>query len=790
VVALTADVPPGGEGAVVVWFPPEGDPVRYEGSNRGDEVQIEFVARGSGRYRVELGRGRLRAPLRSRRFRVEALPDDPPDLEVSGPGGEVELKPEDTLSLSILAGDDFALTRLELVVVKEGREVDRAPIADVDGEPRFEGLHVWSPAALGGEGGELTLIVEAWDNDTVHGPKVTRSRPLEVWVPTARDHHRKVLALKTRLLDQSLDLLAALLVDNALLDRDGSREGVLTQYDREARLASGLFTTAAELAQAMEQDRFERREVFLGIGIAIENLARRWEAVAEVVETQIRPDGHLVLDGGTLSRLASRRDDTISELEQIVLDLAAFIDLQIGEEVQDRLAGLEPDLADLADLLRQSQEGAILDEEIEAALEELMRKLAEIAQQMAQRTRGPNDSFQNRMPDQLQRSVMEEIRELLAQGRHDEALEMLRQAMDALEAMRSGLEEQAQQMAGGQEAERLRQALQEGIDEAKRLEAEQQAIIDETEALQLRFGTGDAFSEAEQAKLVRDIEELQERVSALPPDGLGEPTRGQVASWARAASRNAERLAQRFGEGNLQSAAAQAAEVESYMQLARAELNAADGESAEAVRATRQELREARDLAADIGQRLAQADARARRAQGQAADASTGTQQRQGQTAQGVGRLGETMEQMGGSAYNPVSARENLETARRMMERSQRRLEQGLTGPAVGSQQDALRQLQAFRQSLEEAQQSMQQGGPMGQGQQAMRSGQGGRRGPWQRAEDYQGDADSPDDVELSDPDDFVSPEAFRALVQEEAGGDAPERYRPMNNSYYEELIK
>jgi hypothetical protein len=41
-----------------------------------------------------------------------------------------------------------------------------------------------------------------------------------------------------------------------------------------------------------------------------------------------------------------------------------------------------------------------------------------------------------------------------------------------------------------------------------------------------------------------------------------------------------------------------------------------------------------------------------------------------------------------------------------------------------------------------------------------------------------------------SDPEDFVSPEAFRSLIQKEAAGEAPKRYKPLNNSYYEELAR
>ncbi len=67
----------------------------------------------------------------------------------------------------------------------------------------------------------------------------------------------------------------------------------------------------------------------------------------------------------------------------------------------------------------------------------------------------------------------------------------------------------------------------------------------------------------------------------------------------------------------------------------------------------------------------------------------------------------------------------------------------------------------------------------------------GGRQSnPWDRAEEWNGTDPRGAEVELSHPDDFVTPEAFRALIQEEAAGEAPERYVPLNNSYYEELVK
>jgi hypothetical protein len=125
------------------------------------------------------------------------------------------------------------------------------------------------------------------------------------------------------------------------------------------------------------------------------------------------------------------------------------------------------------------------------------------------------------------------------------------------------------------------------------------------------------------------------------------------------------------------------------------------------------------------------------------------------------------------------------------MLRAGSRLEQGRPGRARGAQDGALQQLEQFRESLEQAQSAMQQGSMPGVESMAQRGAGQGRRGqdPWGRMRDLNG-LDQGGDVEMPEPDDFLGPAAFRELVLEGAQDDVPKRYRPLNNSYYEELVR
>lgn len=789
-VALEADLPRSGGRAELEWQ--RSDDEAVAGRVQGKHLQVDFTTPGRSTYRVLLYPEGRKEPLRSRVFRVEALPDDPPELEVAGPADGSEIHPEDPVRLTVRASDDFALTRLRLVAERRGRRVARVPLADVAGQSRWDGSVDWIPGEhLKGKGGKIALVVEAWDNDTVRGPKVTRSRPVDIYVPTPRDHHQRVLAAKRLMLDQSLELLAELLVVNASSGDRLRRDRVLSDFEHQDRLATALFETAAELARAMEQDEFERRDVYLGIGLLVQNLGRVWSPLRETVESRVRPEASHHLPTSVLVRLRDQREEAISELERIVLDLSAFIDLQVGEDIDSELAELEPTLAELSSLIRQAEEGKPVDAEIQRALEELASSLKELAREMAERSGGPDDGFTNKVPQELSEDLLSEVQRLLEEGRHAEAMEKLRQAMEAVSAMREQLSKEGEQMAGSQISSELQRQISESLAELQELEKRQEEVIEQTRSIQERLGDGSGTSPAQRAGLLKDIEKLRDLIEGLPPSESSGMFRAEIRNWSRVADRLSFSLRESFLAGELEDAASFAESAGTYLEeIGRVSRSAASGTEGRA-----QALKDSEEglaLASDLAERLRKARERATAHQQQAASGSEGVRQQQQGVREGVGQLQEQMEGMGGSAYNPVQGREQLGTAGQLMERAEARLGEGEMGGALASEQDALRQLQALRESLEQSQQALQQGQRMGKPGAMAQGGAGQQSGnPWRRTEDWGGGSDSSRaEVEMSDPDDFLSPEAFRALVQEEASGDAPERYRPLNNSYYEELVR
>jgi len=758
---------------------------------QGSRLTLAFTSPGGGSYQILLDRGGGRSVLHSRRFRVEALPDDPPRLEVHAPA-DLEVRPKDTLRLELRVSDDFALSRLERVISRNGREVSRASWAEVDGAPQWNGELTWMPFEdLGDRGGKMQLVVEAFDNDTVNGPKVTRSRPLRVYVPTERDQHQQVLRLKQLLLEQGIDLLAPMLLA-AVADDEPDKDALLAEFDSQRRLAMSFFEVAGKLAEAGSKDRFEKRRVFLGIGQLVENFARRFRGYEEFIESELRHQKSPHLYGSTLEGLAMVRGAAITELEQVLTDLSAFVELHRGEDVYEKVSGAEAALSSLSDLLRDGVAGKPVQKDLQEALARLAEQLRELSNSLAERSRGPNDSFQNKLPQDLGNDLLRKVSELIAEGRYGEALDLLRQAMDAAAALRGALD-QEQQMAGGQQAEQLQAQMREAIAEARALEERQEALLESTRKLKQRYGDGEPMAEKERARLVADLDELLERISALPPTGLPPRTTGSIRQRARLAHGLTEDMGQAWlREGDLNRAIERGEVAVAYLESMKDDLvNMPDGFQQGREHANSR-ISEASGLAGQIVARLQQGMRRASGQQSKAGRAGEGTRAKQDQLRGDVGRLRARLENrsgLGGGAYNPIAGRESLEAAGQLMGGASSGLRQGRLGQAMRSEQGALEQLKGFRESLEASQQAMQSSGGMGAGMMARRGGQRGQGDPWQRLEGLNGDS-SGGEVELPDPADFVTPEAFRSLVQEGAVGDAPSRYRPMNSSYYEELLR
>lgn len=747
----------------------------------GDELEATFTTDSSTWYRVEVPRGFGRDPLVSRRFAIELLPDDFPALEVSAPPGPLTVTPEDSVPLRVIASDDFGLGAATLITQKGDEVVGRRSLGDVKDLAEWEQLVRWEPGSVE-VGGDLSLVVEVSDNDTVNGPKITRSRPVEVYVPTARDQRRRVFELKKRLHEVTIDLLADVLVTDVEPDGRTRRPALLEEYDGQVRLAGEFFATAEALLEAMDADELGKATDRAGIYGMVANFDVHWTRVVGFVENTIRVLDRTYVRPGVVEEHLRNIAPVITELEQIALDLESYVDVQSGQELRGDLAQLAETFADTQDALRRAADGEPMGDELQEALEAVRQRMNEIAQKMAERSKGTNDGFANRMPAGS-KSKLAEAEELIRQGKFEEAAELLRQLDEEMAALDQELAEEPDIRSGSMDTQELEQSLTEAIEQTRQLEREQEAINQQSQELAEKFADEAANEAMEEIR--QDVAKLREQVDALRDVQGGQdifaPT-GAERSSVRSASYEARALDEELEAGRTAAASPIAREA------ARRLRQAAEASSD---RGRAKEERQAAKLAESIADRLDELQQAQQQSRAQARRAGQQAGEQQGSTGESLRGLRERLQQSSGSAFIPAAGKQALQNAQGAMEGSQRSLAEGDPSRANRAGKDGLGQLQAARESLEGALQRLRNGGQQGQagGEQ---QGQPGGRMPGREGWDSHARKDNQDSgqTKVTDPDEFVGPEAWRQLLQEGAQGDAPDRYRPLNGTYYEELTR
>lgn len=768
---------PAGSGARLWWGDAEAD-----GSITlsGDRIEGRFVVPGGGFWSVELERTLGRNPLRTRQFRVGALKDGAPRLEVSGPGEIPSAEVGGTWVLDVRASDDHELGTLTWVLRHGSQEIASAPIAEVRSLPSWSGSVPFTmPDVVAGRSGALELLVVACDTADHPAPNCTRATALRTRLTNDEERRERSVEATRRLAEAVIDWLGPALVHHSGARPTTPEAQLRAEMDDERELARTVFELGAAATAAMRSDARERRDRFQGVTTILDNLGRRWSAL-DGAAARVFGDGRGLGPAG-LQWFQEARAQMVAELERAVLDLGAIADQQRGERALAEAARATESLDRLEELAKAGEEGSPRPAEAQAALDALRRQMEALATQLREQLAGGPETFANRNPAETSESALDEIEQLMREGRWDEAAAKIAEAASAMDKLRDALAEQQ-----GQSGSQAQEKLEEDIDAAL---AEAEALQEAQEDLQARTRATSGKDDPERARLLGEAQRLRDRVAALPRDVADPGLQRAIAQRTRQAVPAAEAVRDDIQRGEYEAAALEARDVAERLQELADDLGRDEPSRADRARAAAEAARTARQLADRL-------DAAGEPAPGRG-PGQGGLAEEQGRLGERLQRLRERVDRIGGGAFNPAEGRELLERTGQSMRAAGQRLKAGEGARAAGSQGDAVAQLQQFRDAMGQARQGMGQQ-PMGPPSQPG-SGQagGGGQGPagssWaQGAFDDLRDDGGPGAGEVVMPreEDFVGPEALRALIQEGAAAESPDAYKPLQNPYFEEIAR
>jgi hypothetical protein len=749
--------------------------------NRG-RIEAEFTVTGDGGYHITEKNGKEKSVNRT----ITALEDRTPEISIESPGGDViEVGGDERIQIFYQAADDFGLGKFKLTVEGDAGKSEKLIANPEDSPKTYGGEITWNLSSLEQvQGGTIKLRVEAYDNDTISGPKAGVSNAITLKLMDAERKHEEVLNLSEQLMEELIDILGDEIEITQKMKESGSPKssevnidlgqitGVQDPLTRKIESAQNTLRTTLG---SMTEDGMSDYTNFVGLS----NMEIRIGAL--LGERTELLENFAIVDLPRLGRLMRKE---ITEFEDDIL----FLDNMIkGERLRDSLFSgkeLMSEYAELQEMLKQLSETGgddALMEEIQKKLDQISKLMQELAQKMSAMSTEMQEGFLN--PDAFQSESMQEMMEkmmnMAKEGNIESALEMLASMMSGLQGMIASLEGGMQSFGSstmGQDMAKLGEL----IARIEGIEKEETTLKDNTEKLKdsMLGAPGSSennlreFVEKQKEKLreLKDnLNQAQSKISRNTPKGMTPEgsylidrmlqKSDELKNWLDAmdfkqALRNARNLEESTkGLGQLSDA------------------------GVGSLRKASSEITRSHELAEEIRKNLDQFSP-----EGDGKAPSSGIAERQDEIQNETGELSKEAKELGKQLPISPEISELLGEAEGFMGKASERIREREISKAISNEEEAIQSLQ---QAKGKAQQMMQQFSmsargqgmptPMALGQQQM---SGGRQGIDTRY------------VEIPKADESEVGKDLKERIMEAMKGGSPEGYGELNKKYYDRIIK
>lgn len=658
--------------------------------------------------------------------KVELVPDQAPTVRLLAPADALTLQPDDAVAVTFEAGDDFGITKAALVVDAGGGEV-RFPLPVSDGAMRVTGGRTYALREWGvEEGAVVTYYVEAFDNDTISGPKrgTSRTQTLEIYSP--RKNHEALLERMDRLFTLVVHGLGDVI---ELPEVFGPAVGPqLMGLAQRLREAENEFTG---LTAAFHADPLADAAATL----ELEGLGRR----AQRFRREVEDYGAAVSAGTGAGAYPGFRPRGIGVMERVALDLAELVRRNRMNDMLVTAADLEKARAELRRLIDDYKKNPDPQKlaALKAKMAQIRKLLAKLESQRSQMAKGLPDEFLN--ADAFQKAMAEnpsskldDVEKLLDSDDPARALSEIEAFEQSLGGMLAKLEQAGQsanQQANAGAFEQLNKALQ----EVTELEQGQRKLADETrkEAQKKQEAKG-AQAEQAKAEVAKRLEQLKNDAARLrDKSAMSTLWNRGFAYYAPQVLAELERAKQAVSTGDWAGARETVQRSESYlrnMQM-QAEFEARAKLGGDLTVELERDTKRAGDKAAEIRKLLEGAGGQDPAQQ----QAGSGTPMQKLEQAQSKlqERLDKLRQQIdskeGAAAPMPKEGREALQSGGEAMGKAREKMQGGQGHEAAMKADEAAEKLAAARQQLQQMKQQMERsasrqpggekgGGPAGKG--------------------------------------------------------------------------
>jgi len=405
------------------------------GTHDGDTFVAEHRALRSQPYQVRLQNAASlnRDPIG---YQLTVVPDAPPTLTVESFSDTTSLR---YLALGGTAQDDYGLTALRLhYQVRRGGAPGGASASRPLSLPNNAGgtySYTWNLAPLNLQPGDrLEYFIEAVDNDGIHGPKSTRSRPLEFRLPSRRELDKQLASQANSVASQ----LSSAAKQSKQLERElaQSQDKLKTKREmshQDRKQLEDMLDQKQQLDQQVQQmqQKFDQlMQQQNQLDPKSEELAKKAEELKKLMSDLLDPETKKLYD--KLQKLLEQQKQPDAEMQKLLAQL------------ENKENTLQKELDRALEMFKQMQFEQKA-EQTANRLEQLAKEEEKLAEQTAQNDKNNPD---NQLTKQQQQAKNDQLAQEQANKHQD--FEQLKEDLKDLKQQdkelgdQNGLDEQKQ----------------------------------------------------------------------------------------------------------------------------------------------------------------------------------------------------------------------------------------------------------------------------------------------------------------------------------------------------------
>ncbi|MBL91288.1 MAG: hypothetical protein CMH56_05670 [Myxococcales bacterium] len=732
---------------------------------------------------------------------IALIPDEPPAVDLLFPTEDMTVEANETVPLQFETSDDYGLKSIRLVAriqSQRGKPWTQV-LQEIPGDLRsFSGTGNFSLADVGARpGDQVSLYLEATDNNAFAGPQVGRSITRILTVFSEIKYHKELLKKYEELLWQLVDGLAQGLENPAptfaTMEDLQQEQGVVGQQLRMAADEQELVESMNKLLQASLKDPYDIATLTQALSNAHKDIKRGTQIKKRTLD-RIGASHQLSKRGSAnvWSLLLSQIRTLVLSFEKHVLFLEDLINTQRLNDAHQLASDLKKTQDALKQLLANYKEAptdaardAILNqiERLKEQLQDLYRRMAELKQDVPDEYLNQEAFDNDSMMEQAQ-----SLDSLLEEGKMEDVVATLEDMIEQTQKMLEGIED-SQEEYGGEEYAELKKDLQNFSEQLDDMVSAQSELAQDTEAIyqealnRAKKEAADKISKTVK-RLVEKTKEALSSTNRLPPEALNSLEKEEMGRVTQRLMDLLMALQENYLEEALEEAQGAAQALQNLeSSLALRSQNAPMGLEAE----TRQAAKEARKSNQAVNE---VADALGQLIPDLKGSLNKGESQQLGEMAQkqsalndGVKRLRQMIQKINNQA--PLFGEEH-QSKLNDASRASRQAGMDLGGQRLKSAREHQRQSQNALESLQESLDEMKnQSGGKGMPMPLPRPGQAQQEGGQEDGKRHEQKR-----MKLPDADAYQVPEEHRKAILDAMREKAPEDWSKQVREYYEELVK